>query len=148
MPYTTEAILRAQSPFKNSTNIDTTYFARKIAEADSIIDSVIGEVYVLPLSSTPSIIAVLSEAIATCLLFKEQDTNIEVQPGVNVEEIWKSQMTLLEAIRGKKIKLFDSSGDLLPMRDATKLGFYPTQSSTDTLDINCTAPKFSMNETF
>lgn len=148
MAYTSEAILRAQSPFKNSTNIDTTYITRKITEADNIINASIGELYVLPLSSTPGIIASLSEAIAICLLFKEQDSNIEVQPGIDVEEIWKAQMDILNSIRTKKLKLFDTDGNLLTMRSSSRMGFYPTQASSDAQDITSTAPKFSMNDTF
>jgi len=144
MPYSTSAEIRVQSPFKNATNIDGTYIDRKIAQADSIIDSAIGEVYDLPLAETPSVIQSLSESITILLLFLEQNTNIEVQPGVNVTDEWALQMELLEKVRTRKLKLYDSAGDPLAASQDS-ISFYPTQASTDSEE---TERKFTMNQVF
>lgn len=148
MPYSLQADVRTQTPFKDSTLIGDAYITQKIAEADGIIDAVIGEVYVLPLASTPEIIESLSKALASCLLIQEQDTNIEVQPGIKIADFLKTQMDILEGIRTRKLKLFDGSGDELPLRDRVLPGFYPDATSSDPAATNSTAPKFTMNQQF
>lgn len=148
MAYSSAADVRTQTPFKDTVNVETAYIAQKIAEADSLIDSVLAGVYVLPLSSTPEIIENLSKAIATCYLLREQNTNIEIEPGVSVEDFWKIQEEVLEAIRKRQIKLTDTSGVELPISDTIKPSYYPTDSSSDPGAENSTAAKFSMNQTF
>lgn len=149
MAYTTEAIVRAQSPFKNSTNIDSTYIERKIGEADSLINSFVGIAYLLPLSSTPKIINAISEAITVLLIMREQTPNIEVEPGVSIVDAWDSQMELLGQIASGKYKLFDdTTGEELTLALAKRLGFYPNQASTDSNDSDNTSPAFTMNMTF
>lgn len=148
MAYSAVAAIRTESPFKDSVSISDTYVTQKISEADSIIDSLIGEAYELPLSSTPNIIVNISKALAIGLLFQEQNTNIEVEPGLSVADYIKAQMDTLSAISARKIKLFDSSGNELPVRDSALPSSYPNTVSSDPAAVNSTAPKFTMNKKF
>lgn len=145
MAYTTEAIVREESPFKDSGNIESTYVDRAIDQADSMIDGVIGEVYSLPLSETPSLIQDLSTQLAVYNLYKDQNTNIEIASGVDFTDVLEEAMNLLESIRKRKLKLFDSNGSELAINDRVKPKYYPTQSSTDDGD---TAPFFTVNKQF
>ena len=148
MAYSTETIVREQSPFKSSTLITSAYVVRKIAQADSIIDGVIGEVYDLPLTETPAIIQSLSEGIATCLLFQEQNKNIEVEPGVSIIENWNFLMDQLEMIRTRKIKLFGTTGAELSLSDRIKPQFVPNDTTSATDSTEQTAPKIEINKKF
>lgn len=149
MAYSTVAAIRTESPFKDSVSIPDTYVTQKITEADGIINSLVGEAYVLPLPSTaPDIIVSISKALAIGLLFQEQNTNIEVEPGVSVADHIKAQMDMLSAISARKIKLFDSSGNELAVRDSALPSSYPNVTSSDPAAVNSTAPKITMNKKF
>lgn len=147
-PYSTEADVRTQAPFKDDTLITDAYITQKIAEADDLIDSMIGQVYQLPLSSNPDTIVYLSKAITTCFLYREQNTNFEVEPGVSIEDFKDNLIQTLEMIRTRKIKLFDSSGAELALTGITSPQFFPTDASSDPSAENTTAPKLTMNQKF
>lgn len=148
MPYSTVANVRIQSPFKDSVAITNAYVTQKIAEADQMIDSVIGGTYVLPLSETPEIIESLSKNIASLLLFKEQNPNIEVAPGISIDEAWKDAMAMLEAIRTRAYKLFDTTGVELPLQTSSLPKFYPNDASSEPDATNTTQPRATMNQEF
>jgi len=130
MPYTTAAIIRVESPFKDSTNIDDTYVNRAIAQADSLINSYIGSRYTLPLDSTPSIIQDLSTQLAIYFLFTDQNTNIEIASGVDVTDGMDLAMQTLKAIKKGELQVFDSSDVELALRTTAKPMGYPTATST------------------
>lgn len=146
MSYSSIADLRIQTPFKDSTLITDAYITQKISEADSIINAAIGETYDLPLASTPEIIENLSKNIATCLLLQEQNLNIEVQQGVSIKDFWDTQMSILESLRTRKLKLFDDSGDELALTSRIVPQFYPDEASETSDDP--TAPLFTINQKF
>lgn len=145
MAYTTEAIVRVESPFNDSVLIDSTYVDRAIAQADSYIDGWIAEAYDLPLSETPAIIQHLSTTQAIIFLFKDQNVNIEVGDGIDVSGMQDQVDATLDAIRTRKIKLIDSNGSELAVTDRWKPSYYPTVSSTD---AGTTPIKFKMNQQF
>lgn len=142
MGYSSEADVRAQSPFKDSTLINSAYVVQKIAEADAIINGTIGGTYTLPLSSTPDIIVDLSKEIATLLIFREQNKNIEVQPGMDLYKAWEVQMALLQAIASRTQKLFSSAGVELPLSAAALPYGFPNSSDPDA------GPAFTRNQRF
>ena len=145
MAYCVEADIRNQSPFKNVTNITAAYVNTKIAEASNIIDSAIGGIYVLPLSSVPLIIANLAKEITTLIIFREQGKNMEVQPGVSIEPAWNIQMALLTAVIERKQKLYDPvTNQELSLSDAAKPYSFPNASSSDPSSSSSTAPVFTM----
>lgn len=148
MPYSTVADIRKESPFKDDLNITDAYIGQTIDEADSIINGAIGGVYQLPLSPVPESIVSLSKDIAILLLFLDQNTNIEVQPGVSVKDEWDAKMAMLKAIGLRTQKLFDDDGVELPLTEAALPQFYPNSASSDPSAENSTAPKFSMNKVF
>lgn len=145
MSYTTEAIVREESPFKDSTNIVSAYVVRAIAQADNMINAIIGEAYQLPLSETPSLIQDLSTQLAVYNLYKDQNTNIEIASGVDFTTVLKDAMDVLEGIRTRKIKLYGVSGSELSITDRIKPGYYPTLTSTDDGD---TEPFFETDTKF
>jgi len=147
-PYSVVADIRTQTAFKDDSLITDTYITQKIAEADDIIDSVIGEVYVLPLDSNPNSIVSLSKSMTSCLLYQEQNINFEVEAGVPVNDFCKSLLDRLEAIRTRLIKLYDDDGDELTITERIKPQYHPTVTSSEESATDSTAPKFSMNKEF
>lgn len=145
MAYTTEAIVRKESPFKNTSNIGATYIARAIAQADNIIDARLKGVYVLPLSETPDIIQNISTNLTFYELIKDQNLNIEVASGVNIQGLIDDAMGLLDMIAARKLKLLDSNKEELPVDDLKEPAYYPTQASTD---AGVTEAQFTMNKQF
>ena len=148
MAYSTVAQVREQTPFKDSTLIGDAYITETIAEVDSMIDGVLREVYTLPLSSTPNSIRLLSRDMASCLLYLDQNPNLEIADGVKVTDWWKDLLGQLEAIRTRKLKLIGSDGEELGTSDRINPSFYPNAASSSPSAADSTAPKFSMNKTF
>lgn len=147
-PYSVAADVREESPFKDIISIPNAYITRCITEADSIIDSYIGIVYTLPLASNPPIISSLSKDIAICLLFMDQNPNIEVESGVTAEDRYKRLLEMLEAISKRKELLIGSDG-LEPDLNGNSLpSFFPNDASSDPSIYNNTASKFTMNKIF
>lgn len=145
MAYTTEAIVRAESPFKDSTNIDTTYVTRAIAQADSFLNAMIGNVYSLPLSETPSIVQELSTKVTIYNLLTDQNLNIEVASGVNITALLEQVTGILDGIKSRAVKLFGADGTELALVDQMLPVGYPNQADTDSGD----APRFfSMSQNF
>ena len=148
MAYSLEAEVRAASPFKNDTLIPGSYMDDRIEEADGIIDGKIGDAYSLPLSETPPLIRMASIKIACYLIFMDQNTNIEVMPGVDIIDEFNRQLELLEQIRTRKIKLYDTNGDELAVSDVILPAFYPNDTSSADTATDSTAPKITMNKQF
>ena len=145
MSYTTETIVRKRSPFKDLTNIGTVYVNNKIDEADSVINSMIGSIYQLPLSETPDMIREASTVLTMFKLIEDQNLNLEIANGVNVTDAIDNVMEMLDMIRKRKLKLYDSNFDELTVNDLLKPSFYPTQASSD---AGVTPPVFEMNKKF
>lgn len=148
MAYSVEADQRTQSPFKDTVNIPAAYITQKIAEADDIINSVIGGTYVLPLSVVPQTIVDISKALTTLLLYREQSMNLEVFPGIDVTKQWELQMKLLDAIGKRTKKLLDTNGVELQLQASALPSGYPNSASSSPSAVNSTAPKFTMNQIF
>lgn len=146
--YCTVASVRTETPFKDSTLISSAYITQKIGEADGVIDSYIGQVYVLPLTETPEIIEMLSKGIVKYLLFSDQNPNIEIAEGLNLDDYFAALTKKLEEIQKRVIKLYGSDGQELTVKDRTKISFYPTEASSDPDADNTTQPRFSMNQVF
>ena len=147
MAYSTVAQIREESPFKNAVNIPDTYIEEVIDDMDSLIDTYIGKVYVLPLTSpAPFVIRALSKDLTVCSLFRDQNPDIEIATGVTVEDWWNTLMKQLEKISKKEIVLVGDDGVELPQNGNYSPRFYPTEASS-----RCggeTAPKFKMNQKF
>ena len=148
MAYSTEPQIRRASPFKDTINISKEYIEETIAQADDMIDSKIGEVYVLPLASTPPILTMLSVKLVSYLLYLDQNTNIEVQNGVKIFDLLKQVEEKLEDIRLRKYKLYDEQRVEFPLNKLQLMKAYPTDASSDPTSPNNTAPKFSINQKF
>ena len=148
MAYSTVENIRIQTPFKSDILIEDTYIEQKISEADSIIDSYISKIYTLPLSTIPNIIENLSKQITSLLLYQEQNPNIEVEPGISIEEAWQRQMEILQGIIDRTIILVDDDGTELDSNDRLSPSFYPNAASSEVDATDSTAPKISMNTNF
>lgn len=134
MAYSTVANIRTETGFKNSTNITDAYVTQKIAEADSIIDSKIVDVYSLPLASTPDIIVFISKEIASGLLYLDQYGEEIEDSALDGQKKIDYAMKVLDDIQSRKMKLLDSNGDELSVSNLLQPAFYPTQTSTDSGD--------------
>ena len=145
MAYTTTAIVRAESAFKNDTNISDAYVTRAIAESDSLIDGKIGTVYALPLTETPAIIQDISTTLTICNLTRDQNLNVEIADGVNLEEMCEAALAMLNDIMARRQKLIASDGTELPLTSRAKPSGYPTQASTDDGD---TEPLSTIDQQF
>lgn len=145
-PYTTYGEIRKISPFKNSTQIADADITQVIAEADDMIDSYMGQVYSLPLSSNPNTIVGLSKDLTSYLLYKRLNPNIEVMPGLTVDIWWKTLETRLENLRKHITKLYDSTGAELALRSGGYPSFYPTEASSEEDAEDSTAPKITINK--
>lgn len=143
--YTTAVIVREESPFKDDTNIDDDYVERAIEQSDSFIDGRIASVYSLPLSETPAIIQELSTKITIFNLLTDQNLNIEIASGVNLDGMNEQINAIFDAILSRKVKLIDSDGVELDLVDAVLPQGFPNTAETDA----GTAPRFfSMSQDF
>ncbi len=145
MAYSTPTDVRNETFFKDTTNILDSLITQKIAEADKLINSMIARVYVLPLSYTPDIIVNISKKIAAIYLYKDQSTNIEIQPGLTTKEEWAIQLDILKTIQKRGIILADANEVELPLKKAALPQGYPNLSSSATpVSAGGTAPVFKM----
>lgn len=145
MAYTTVDIVREESPFNNVSLIADSYIERSIDQADSYIDGWIIESYQLPLASTPSIIQHLSTTQAIIYLFLDQNVNIEVGNGIDVQAMQEHVDATLDSIRTRKLKLIDSQGNEFPTSGRWEPSFFPTVESTNS---GQTPIKFKMDQQF
>lgn len=146
MAYTTEAAVRTASGFSNTTNITTGTITSYIADADSVIDSKIGEIYTLPLSETPQIIETLSRFITVGLLY----ANEYGEESQGTDKGWQTRlewaMDQLEAIRNQETKLYDSTGTELARNPLKQPTFRPTAATSAAGQSD--EPYLSMREVF
>lgn len=145
-PYTTEAAIRAATGFSNVTNITAALIVAFIADADSIIDAAIGDVYSLPLDSNPQIIEAISRNITVGLLYA-QEYGEETE---NLDKGWEKRlnfwMDMLKEIQDQKKKLLDSSGDELARTTLRSPAFYPTAAASAAGES--AEPNFTMKTVF
>ncbi len=148
MAYCVAADVRKETFFKDTTNIQDALITQKIAEADKFINSMIRKAYVLPLSSTPAIIVNLSKKIAAIYLYKDQSTNIEIQPGVSTKDEFLIQIDILKSIQKRKITLTDDNENEFPLTKSALPVFYPNAASSVPGTPNGTAPAFTRNKKY
>lgn len=148
MAYSTVAQIRRESPFKNSQNVKTDYIEQVIEDVDSIINSYVSKIYVLPFATAPAMIRSLSKDMAVCQLYRDQNPNVEIAAGVSVEDWWTSLLATLQAIVDQEINLIDSAGVEMPKNGLTSPIFYPNALSSASNSTNPTSPKISMNQEF
>lgn len=72
MSYTTIALVRTATGFNDAALFSDAYIQSKIDGADGQIDSLIGDAYLLPLPSTPKMIASASLELTVAMLFIDQ----------------------------------------------------------------------------
>lgn len=130
MAYSSESDIRAATGFSNVTNITSAQIVAIIADADDIIDSSIGDVYTLPLDSTPQLIETISRHISIGLLY----ANEYGEETENLDKGWEKRlkfwMDILKEIQDQTKKLLDSSGDELARSGLRSPEFYPTAAAS------------------
>lgn len=153
MAYTTETAVRAATGFSNATNITQATIVAYIADADSVINSYIADVYVLPLAislvaSTPDIVEMLSRHITVGLLY----ANEFGEESEDTDKGWKKRMDwamgILEKIQSRKLKLRNASGVEYDRTTLKNPSFYPTDSSSEPDAEDTTEPQIKMTEEF
>lgn len=147
MAYCTIQQVRDATGMQNTTKIPDSYLTLKIAYADGIIISKIGERYVLPLSDTPDLIAFLSLEITIAILFIDQYGENSEDTDKGWERRLKFLMGQLEDLRTGKLKLINpTTGQEYPRTSLGQPSFYPNAESSDPDATDSTAPKVSMNQ--
>lgn len=148
MPYSTKDEIRAASGFTNTTNISDATIDAYIADADSVINSKISDIYSLPLASTPDIINMLSRYLTIGLLYSNEYGEESQDTDKGWEKKMKWAMDILEDIRKQKTRLVDSSGDELARKTLRSVSFYPTAASSDPAAEDSTEPRIKMTTKF
>jgi phage gp36-like protein len=131
MAYTTENIVREESPFKDDQLVESSYVVRAISQADDFIDARISSVYLLPLDSTPSLIQHCSTTLAIYYLIQDQNLNFEISSGVDISTAVNDSLAKLTMIADRQLKLLDSAGEELETVSLIKPTGYPTNTTTD-----------------
>lgn len=148
MAYTTKAIVRAATGFSDATKISDTTLDLYIADADSVINAKIADIYTLPLSETPSIIGTISRHITVALLY----ANEYGEESEETDKGWKKRMDwalkLLDDIQSQKIKLYTTAGAELARSSLKKPVSRPDDTSSDPDTDDNTAPYLTMNKEF
>lgn len=148
MSYSTVADVRMATGFNNVDNIATATVTTYIDMGDAIINSYIGSVYVLPLSTSSSLVQSLSIQIATALLY----INEFGEENQNTNRAWEKRLkiatNICDNIRQLKMRLYDDSGNELSRNSTRTPAFYPTNASSQPSAVNSTAPKITMDGQF
>lgn len=134
MSYTTIAIVRAESPFKDDDKIGDTVIQRAIDEMASFIDGKIGGVYQLPLDSTPVSLQGINTTLAVYELIKDQNLNIEIASGVNIQQMVEDAVGFLDEVMMRKQKLFDGDSVEYALVPQVKVKGYPDETDTESGD--------------
>lgn len=146
--YTTIALVRPAAGMNNSTTIPDTYVTAKIAYATGVINGKVGDVYALPLSSVPDLVAWLALELTVVALFQDQYGD-DAGDG---DKSWKKRydlcMQTLDDIQEQKMKLYDTSGVELTRSDTKRPGYYPNAASSDPDATDSTEAKVTMNRRF
>lgn len=153
MAYTTEAAVRTATGFSNATNITQTTIVAYIADADSVINSYIGDVYVIPLAisgvaGTPDILETLSRHITVGLLYANEYGEESEDTDKGWEKRMKWAMDMLEKIQSRMLKLRNTTGVEYDRVTLKNPSFYPTSASSEPDATDSTQPKLSMNEEY
>ncbi len=153
MAYTTKEAVRTATGFSNATNITDATIVAYIADADSVINSKIADVYALPLAiasvaGTPDIIEMLSRHITVGLLY----ANEYGEESESTDKGWKKRMDwamkILDDIQKRKTKLRSAAGAEYDRVTLKNPSFYPTETSSDPDATDTTEAKLTMNQEF
>jgi len=150
MAYTTIALVRVSTGMSDVTTVPDATITGKITFADGVINGKIGEVYSLPLASTPDIIGFLSLEIASGMLFLDQYGEETKDGDKGWEKRIKMAMDTLEMIRMKTLKLYNASSnyDEFDTSDLRSPSFYPTEASSQADAVPTTVPTLTMKQVF
>lgn len=140
MPYTTRENVKMEAGFEQNTDITDTLIDGYITQADSLIDSAISQIYILPLSETPLILEFVARQYAAGLLLKKEYGYEEGAREVGNIKI-RNAKDILAGIASKTQILLDADKVVMPMKATGSIRFNPNASSL-------TKPKFSINQQF
>lgn len=131
MAYSTEAAVRTATGFSNTTQITSATITAYLADADSVINAKIADIYSLPLASTPEIIETLARYITVGLLY----ANEYGEESENLDKGWQKRldwaMGILDDIQSGKVKLYNTSNVELTRSTRINASFYPTTVASE-----------------
>lgn len=149
MPYSTKQQVRDATGMQNTTKVPDAFIDLKIAYADGLINSSVGKVYVLPLATTPKLVAFFSLEIAVAALFIDQYGETSGDSDKNWQKRLDWILEQLELIRKGDLQLFDdTTGEEYTKTGSNSPSHYPTEASSDPSAVDSTAPLITMNETW
>lgn len=147
MPYTTVADVRVASGLTDATLITNGTVQTAIDGATGLIDGKIGDRYLLPLASTPTLIAFLAKQMATAILLMDEYSEEAKDTDKGWEKRLKFFLDQLDDIRDGKTRLAVAGVEL----ERISLGgpsFYPTAASSQPDAVDSTQPRFTVNRRF
>lgn len=142
--YTSIEDVRASTGMTNTTNISDAYITTKIEMAQAVIDGMVGDVYLVPFSSTiPDSIKAICLNLVMAYLYIDQFGQETEGTGIDGEKLEAATMAILEKIQNQQIKIRNATTGL----EVTRSEFhnpvsYPNETSTDDGD---TGRDFTMN---
>ena len=142
--YTSIEDVRASTGMTNTTNISDAYITTKIEMAQAVIDGMVGDVYIVPFSSTiPDSIKAICLNLVMAYLYIDQFGQETEGTGIDGEKLEAATMAILEKIQNQQIKIRNATTGL----EVTRSEFhnpvsYPNETSTDDGD---TGRDFTMN---
>lgn len=150
MSYTTETAVRTATGFSNAANITQATVVAYIADADSVINSKIADVYALPLAvggvaGTPDIVEMLSRHITVGLLYANEFGEESEDTDKGWQKRMKWAMDILDDIQKRKTKLRNANGVEYDRSTLKNPSFYPTETSSDPDATDTTEAKLTMN---
>ena len=153
MAYTTIKEIRESTGFHDDDKITDEKITRYIKDADSVVNSYIGDVYVLPIAlsgvaTVPDIIETISRQIAIGLLYSNEYGEESQDTDKGSEKRLNFYMKQLELIQKQKLKLRDDNGTEYDRTGFKSPSYYPTEESSEVDAEDSTAPKLTMNQQF
>ncbi len=150
--YCTEAEVRTGTGFNDAANITTGTVTQYITMTTSVINSIIGSTYALPIDMDVVFCALLNNVaiqMTTALLYMNEYGEDSQD---NSGKSWKDRYTLAERIcndiRLLKKRLFDAEGNELERNDDRVPSFYPTAASSDPNAPCTTKPQITMDQIY
>lgn len=149
MAYAELADIRAATGFTDDTKISDATINAYLADADSVVNAKLSDVYLIPLSpETPEIIETIARHITIALLY----SNEYGEESQDTDKGWRGRMEWamdqLTEIQKQRIKLRDSNGNELDRSSFYSVGHKPTSASSEADATDSDAPKLTMNMQF
>lgn len=145
--YTTTQLVRPAAGMQDNQNITDEYIETKIEIAQGIIDGKLGDIYVVPFttSNLTTMVESLALNLTVSLLYIDQYGDETEGTGIDGQKMFDEMMDLLDMIWKQQIKLRKADGTELTRVSTFIPSGYPNNTSTSSGE---TCRKFTMKKKF